>query len=72
MTSQDQTRVWVDTWLRAAPVLQRLRWQRLRDFDYQQHLDEVNALLEIGCQFARPRPTSGLVQQQRLFQRARP
>jgi len=64
-------RAWVETWKRAGPVLERIRREELRDFRYEDHPEVIDALLEIGCRRAVPRPTSGLVEQQRLFAKAR-
>jgi hypothetical protein len=32
----------------------------------------IDALFEIGCRFAVPRPSSGLIEQQRLFRKLKP
>jgi len=67
----DMTRRWVETWLKAGPKLEKIRRDALRAFRYEEHVDEIDELLQVACRFARPRLTSGLVEQQRLFQRLR-
>jgi hypothetical protein len=51
----------------AGPALERIRAEELRAWRYDPVI--VDALLEIGCRFAVPRTTSGLVEQQRVFRR---
>jgi hypothetical protein len=67
----DLTRQWVETWLKAGPKLEEIRRDGLRAFRYEEHVDQIDDLLQMACRFARPRLTSGLVEQQRLFQRLR-
>jgi len=68
---EDMTRRWVEIWLKAGPKLERIRRERLRAFRYEEHVAEIDDLLQMACRFARPRLTSGLVEQQRLLQRLR-
>ncbi len=68
---QEQIKRWSETWKRAGPMLEAVRARQLRDFRYEDHMHEIDQLLQLACRFARPRPISGLVEQQRLFQRAR-
>lgn len=63
------TRAWVATWVKAGQKLEAIRRGQLRDFVYEDHIQEIDSLLDIACRFAQPRTTSGLVEQQRLFQR---
>ncbi|MBM4016842.1 MAG: hypothetical protein FJ288_00715 [Planctomycetes bacterium] len=67
MTDEERIRLWVETWRRAAPELERIRAAELRAWQYDPVI--VDALFEIGCLFALPRTTSGLVEQQRLFRK---
>jgi len=62
------TKAWVETWVRAGRKLEAMHWQELRDFVYEEHLQEIDELLDLACRFAQPRKSSGLVEQQRLFQ----
>ena len=70
-SDENETKLWVETWLKAGPKLEAIRRRELRNFDYRKHYEAIDALLEIGCRFAKPRSTSGLVEQQRLFMKAR-
>ena len=62
---------WVETWKQAGPRLEAIHREDLRNFRYEDHFAEIDALLEIAYRFAQPRPTSGLVEQQRLFAKLR-
>jgi hypothetical protein len=62
---------WVAHWQRIGPLLERIRREELRNFKYEDHIDLIDSLLEIGCRMGPPRTTSGLVEMQRLFQKAR-
>lgn len=67
-----QNQQWVDTWRRAGPLLEQLRREELQAMTPEQVALAADALLEIGCALPADRPTSGLVEQQRLFRKARP
>jgi hypothetical protein len=62
---------WVEHWRRLAPVLDSIRRQELAHFDYEQQLPIIDALLQLGCDRAVPRMTSGLVELQRLLAKGR-
>ncbi len=72
MTEQEkeQTRTWIKNWEELGPILEDLRAASLRLVDTQ----EAIAAFELAYKSARlnskPRETSGLVEQQRLFMRA--
>ena len=66
------TKRWVDTWAKAGPALEAIRRQELREMTYQQRVSAIRSVLQIGTLLGKPRTTSGLVEQQRLFQKARP
>jgi len=68
---KQQLKQWVETWKRAGPELERFRYQELRSQTHEHSLAIVQDVLELGYQFARPRQTSGLVEQQRLFRKLR-
>jgi hypothetical protein len=57
-------------WRQAGRALDRVRRQELRNFKYEEHLPAIDALLQIACDRAVPRTTSGLVELQRLLARA--
>ncbi len=67
--SDEETRKWVATWRTAGVELAKLHREELRAFVFRDHADDVDSLLELGARFARPRKTSGLVEQQRLFRK---
>jgi len=67
----DRVATWVETWKKAGPALEAIRIGQLRNFRYEEHAEEIDQLLELACQFAQPRSTSGLVEQQRLFGKLR-
>lgn len=68
---EHQNRAWVENWAKVGPKLEAIRRRELRQMTYQQRIEAIDTLLQIGCRFAKPRRTSGLVEQQRLFQKAR-
>ncbi len=65
-------RRWVQTWREAGPELERIRRDELRRLDARQAI----ALLCGPADYTRPprapKPTSGLVEQQRWFHMSRP
>ncbi len=67
MTDEEKIRLWVETWRRAGPELARIKRDELRRMRPEDAARIIDALFEIGCQFAVPRPMTGLVEQQRLF-----
>jgi hypothetical protein len=58
-------------WQRIGPELDRIRRWELRNFNYMEHWAAIDALLQIACERAVPRTTSGLVELQRVFAKAR-
>ena len=62
---------WVEHWRKVGPQLERIRRDELRNFKNEDNLEAINALLEIGARRGEPRTTSGLVEMQRLFKKAR-
>ena len=58
---------WVEHWRRFGPILEEIRCEELRNFNYEEQLPIIDALLQLGLDNAVPRPTSGLVEMQRLF-----
>lgn len=68
---KQQLRQWVETWRRAGPELKRFSYQELRSQSPERSMAIVQDMLELGYQCGRPRETSGLVEQQRLFRKLR-
>jgi hypothetical protein len=58
-------------WRRVGPKLDRIRRAELRTFNYEEQLPIIDALLQLGCERATLRTTSGLVELQRWFAKAR-
>ena len=73
MTESERERLkqWVETWKRAGPELERVRREELRAFRHEENVGLIESLLDIGVEFGRPRLTSGLIEQQRLFMKGR-
>jgi hypothetical protein len=57
---------WVETWRRAGVALERVRANELKSLDTRQ---AISRLLVPGPPLVAPRPSSGLVEQQRWFMR---
>ncbi len=57
---------------RAAPVLERVRREDIRRADTGRAMEQLNGFVLAHARRVPPRPTSGLVEQQRVFQRAAP
>jgi hypothetical protein len=58
-------------WRRIGPALDRIRRQELRQFNYEQQLPMIDALLQLACEQSLPRTTSGLVELERLLAKTR-
>jgi len=74
MTSKithDEAREFVERWKKAGPVLEKIRREELRNLTHKDCQQQIHALLEIGSQSRQPRCTSGLLEQQRIFRKAR-
>jgi len=66
------TKKWVETWAKAGPRLEEIKRRELREMTYEQRIRAIDTLFQLGCLLRKPRTTSGLVEQQRLFRKARP
>ena len=64
-------REYVERWQRVGPLLEKMRRDELRNFDHAANATRIDQLLAAGLLHARPRTTSGLVEMQRIFARAR-
>jgi hypothetical protein len=65
-----QGRRWVKAWKDAGPALERIRRQELRDLDAYAAIALLLGPADYTVPPRAPKPTSGLVEQQRHFQRA--
>ena len=61
---------WVNNWKRVGPILEQIEADALREND-DKSLESFIPLLNWVCERATPRPSSGLVEQQRWFMRIR-
>ncbi|MFW6161186.1 MAG: hypothetical protein ACODAJ_00360 [Planctomycetota bacterium] len=68
---REQVKAWVEAWKRAGPLLERIRHEELRRLRHEDSLEVIDGLLQMGYQHGRDEPTSGLVEQQRVFMKAR-
>ncbi len=68
---QDLAKKWGETWAKAGPRLEAVRRRELREMTYEQRIRAIDSVLQIAARPGRPRTSSGLVEQQRLFQKAR-
>ena len=59
-------------WKRAAPELERMRREELRRLDSYAAIALLCGLADYTVAPRAPKPTSGLVEQQRIFQKRRP
>lgn len=70
MPSANPNAGFIAHWKRVGPILQRIRDDELRRFDFEASREITDALLEIGAAHAVKRTTTGLVHLQRLFRKA--
>jgi hypothetical protein len=65
-------RRWVQAWKRAGPALERIRRQELRQLDTYAAIALLCGPADYREAPRAPKPTSGLIEQQRIFRRLRP
>jgi len=70
-SDDEKIRAWVAAWRRAGPMLERVRRRELQALGPEEVAAAIDALFDLGVFLARPRATTGLVEQQRLFQKVR-
>ncbi len=68
---KDPVRAWAENWARVGPQLDAIRRRELEAMTDAERFAMIDDLLDIAFRFARPRTTSGLVEQQRWFQKMR-
>ena len=66
-----QGRRWVKTWQEAAPRLEAIRRQELRELDPYTAISWLCGPANYREAPRAPKPTSGLIEQQRLFRKLR-
>jgi hypothetical protein len=64
-------RRWVETWRAAGPELERIRQDELRRLDTRRAIALLCGPADYTIPPRAPKPTSGLVEQQRWFQKIR-
>jgi hypothetical protein len=62
---------WVETWKLAGEDLERIRRKELRELDSYRAIELLCGPADYTRPPRAPKPTSGLVEQQRLFMKAR-
>jgi hypothetical protein len=69
---KQRVRQWIRNWEAAAPVLERLRAEAIRNSDTATAIEQLSDAFESARLHWTPPTTSGLVEQQRWFARLRP
>ena len=69
---REQMKRYVETWKTTGPILERLRREDVRKADTTQAILVLNDAFKSARIHYPPQPTSGLVEQQAIFMRARP
>ena len=69
--NNDHLSKWVAAWKRAGHAMEGIRRQELRSASYGANLELIDSMLQWACDNAVPRSSTGLVEQQHLFQRLR-
>jgi len=72
MAQIPNARQWVETWRTAGPILDQIRAREMRALSRSQAIEALSGFTTYARLHYPPKPTSGLVEQQRWFQRARP
>jgi hypothetical protein len=68
---EQRVRQWIRNWEEAAPMLERLRNEAIRNTDTAAAIEQLSDAFESARRHWTPPTTSGLVEQQRLFARLR-
>ncbi len=73
MTEQEkaQVRAWIERWEKAGPILEELRRDSIRNAHTSRAIAAFDGAFETAIRDFPPQPSSGLVEQQALFGRAR-
>lgn len=67
-----QGRAWAAAWRRAGPALEAVRRRELRELNAFEAIALLSGPADYRVAPRAPKPTSGLVEQQRLFRRHQP
>ena len=73
MTEQERARAltWINAWKRAGPEMEKMRREDIRQADTASSIPAFDGLFENAVRNFPPKQTSGLVEQQRDFQRSK-
>jgi hypothetical protein len=71
--TDDGKKEYVEHWKRVGPILERFEHEELRKSSYEDKWELIDGLLQLGFDLpnAKDPMTSGMVEQQRLFAKAR-
>lgn len=69
--THDEAREFVERWKKAGPALEAVRREELRNLTHEDCQKQIRALMNIGNIRPQQRLSSGLVEQQRIFGKAR-
>jgi len=69
---EQRVRQWLRNWEEAAPVLERVRDEAIRNSDTAKAIEQLSDAFESARRHWTPPTTSGLVEQQRWFAKLRP
>lgn len=67
----ESVRKWIIGWQNAAPALEKLRNEEIRNSDTSAAIEQLSDAFDSALLHYPPTNTSGLVEQQRLFSRCR-
>jgi hypothetical protein len=71
MTEAEAMKRWGQAWKTAGPLLERIRREELRKLDTLRTIEALTFAIDFSKDPFRPKPTSGLIEQQRLFTKLR-
>lgn len=70
-TDKQKAKKWASFWEKAQSALALNRIKELRAYDYNENRQIVDDMLKLAVKNISPRPSSGLVSQQKLFSKLR-
>jgi hypothetical protein len=73
MTEQEkaQVRAWFKNWKELGPVLEEMRAELIRGTDTVEAMEILDGMFTHAVETVPPRPSSGLIEQQAIFARAK-
>jgi hypothetical protein len=73
MDETASNKAWVEHWQRVGPILEKIEHEELRAFRFEESWELVDGLLQLGFDVpnSKDRNSSGLIEQQRYFAKAR-